>query len=93
MTISEFEIGKTRIMAEARTELGRIGIESHCVMFDVHGSQPLPEGASLTLIADGNSISGWFSAGEIVESRDLVARAGVREKIATLVAGLKKAAA
>ena len=93
MTISEFEYGKTRIMAEARAALRRIGIEYHCVMFDVHGSQPLPEGATLTVTAEGNSISSWFPADEIEDSRDRVARADVRQKIAGLAAGVKEAAA
>jgi hypothetical protein len=91
MTIDQFEYGKTRIMAEARAALRRIGIEYHCVMFDVHGSQP--EGATLTVTAEGNSISGWFPADEIEDSRDRVARADVRQKIAGLVAGVKEAVA
>ena len=93
MTITEFESGKTWIMAEARAALRRIGIEHHSVMFDVHGSQPLPEGATLTVTAEGNSISGWFPADEIEDSRDRVARADVRQKIAGLVAGVKEAVA
>ena len=93
MTITEFECGKTRIMAEARAALRRIGIEHHSVMFDVHGSQPLPEGATLTVTADGNSTSGWFHADEIEASSDRVARADVRQKIAGLAAGVKKAVA
>jgi hypothetical protein len=93
MTISEFEYGKTRIMAEARAALRRIGIESHWVMFDVHGSQPLPDGATLTVTAEGKSISGWFPADEIKDSRDRVTRADVRQKIDGLVAGVKAAAA
>jgi hypothetical protein len=52
MKITEFEYGKTRIMAEARDALRRIGVEYHCMMFDVHGSQPVPEGATLTVTAE-----------------------------------------
>jgi hypothetical protein len=93
MTISEFEIGKTRIMAEARAALRRIGIEYHSVMFDVHASQPLPEGATLTVTAEGgNTISRWFPADEIKDSRDRVARDDVRQKIAGLAAGVKATA-
>ncbi|MDB6082353.1 MAG: hypothetical protein JWN43_234 [Gammaproteobacteria bacterium] len=91
MTISEFENGKMRIMAEARDAFRRIGIEYHCVMFDLHGSHPHPEGATLTVTADGNSISGWFPADEIQDSREHVGRADVRRKIAALVAGVKEA--
>jgi hypothetical protein len=43
--------------------------------------------------AEGISISGWFPADEIQDSRDRVARADVRQKIAGLVAGVKEAAA
>jgi hypothetical protein len=90
-TISEFEHGKTSIMAEARDALRRIGVEYHCVMFDVHGSQPLPNGATLTVTAEGNCVSGWFPADEIEDSRDRVGRADVRHKIAGLVARVKEA--
>jgi len=93
MTIKKFEYGKTRIMAEARDALRRIGVEYHCVMFDVHGSDPHPDGATLTVTAEGNSVSGWFPADEIEDSRDRVGRADVRQKIAGLVAGVKQAAA
>ena len=91
MKINEFEHGKTRIMAEARDALRRIGVEYHCVMFDVHASQPIPQGATLTVTAEGNTVSGWFPADEIKDSRERVGRADVRQKIATLVAGLKEA--
>ena len=93
MTISEFEYGKTRIMAEARAALKRIGIEYSCVMFYVHRSQPLPKGATLTVTAEGNCVSRWFPADEIEDSRDRVTRADVRQKIAGLVAGVKAAIA
>lgn len=86
MSISEFEHGKTRIMAEARAALRRIGIESHCVMFDLHGSRPAPRGATLTVTVEGNCVSGWFPAEEIESSRNQVLRADVRQKIAGLVA-------
>jgi hypothetical protein len=90
MTITEFEYGKTRIMAEARDALRRIGVEYHCVMFDVHASDPHPDGATLTVTAEGNSVSGWFPADEIEDSRDRVGRADVRQKIAGMVAGVKE---
>ncbi len=90
MSINEFEYGKTRIMAEARAALRRIGVEYHCVMFDVHASQPVPIGATLTVTAEGNTVSGWFPADEIEDSRDRVARADIRQKIAGLVAGVKE---
>jgi hypothetical protein len=88
--MSEFEYGKTRIMAEARDALRRIGIDYHCIMFDVHTSQPHPEGATLTVTAEGNSVSGWFPADEIEDSRERVGRADVRRKIADLVAGVRE---
>jgi hypothetical protein len=91
MTINEFEHGKSRIMAEARDALRRIGIEYHCVMFDLHGSHPHPAGAKLTVTADGNSVSGWFPADEIEDSHERVGRPDVRQKIAKLVAGVKEA--
>jgi hypothetical protein len=91
MKINEFEHGKTRIMAEARDALRRIGVEYHCVMFDVHASLPHPEGATLTVTAEGNSVTGWFLADEIEDSRERVGRPDVRQKIATLVAGVKEA--
>jgi len=90
MTISEFEHGKTRIMAETRAALRRIGVEYHCVMFDIHSSQPHPDGATLTVTAEGNSVSGWFAADEIEDSRDRVGRADVRHKIAGLAAGVRE---
>jgi hypothetical protein len=88
--ISEFEYGKTRIMAETREALRRVGVEYHCLMFDVHGSQPLPAGATLTVTAEGNCVSHWFPADEIEDSRDRVARPDVRYKIADLVARVKE---
>jgi hypothetical protein len=91
MTISEFEHGKTRIMSEGRDAMRRIGIDYHCVMFDIHASHPHPEGATLTLSAEGSTVSGWFSADEIEDSRERVARPDVRRKIADLVAGLREA--
>jgi hypothetical protein len=90
MSISDFEIGKTRIMAEARDALRRIGIDYHCVMFDIHTSHPHPEGASLSVTAEGSTVNGWFYAEEIEDSRDRVGRADVRRKIANLVAGLRE---
>jgi hypothetical protein len=90
MTMSDFEYGKTRIMAEARDALRRIGIDYHCIMFDVHTSQPHPEGATLTVTAEGNSVSGWFASDEIEDSRDRVGRADVRRKIVDLVAGVRE---
>jgi hypothetical protein len=90
MTISEFEHGKTRIMAEARNALRRIGIEYYCVMFDIHTSQPHPAGATLTVTAEGNTVSGWFPADEIEDSRERVGRADVRHKIVALVAGVRE---
>ncbi|MDP9065219.1 MAG: hypothetical protein M3O06_05055 [Pseudomonadota bacterium] len=90
MTISEFEIGKTQIMAEARAALRRYGIESHCVMFDLHGSTPLPTGATLSITAEGNCVSGWFAADEIKDSERRVGRADVRDKIAALVARVRE---
>ncbi len=90
MTIGEFEFGKTRIMAEARDALRRMGIDYHCVMFDMHTSHPHPEGATLSVTAEGMTVSGWFYADEIEDSRDRVARADVRRKIANLVAGLRE---
>jgi hypothetical protein len=92
MTISEFEHGKTRIMAEARNALRNIGIEYYCVMFDIHTSQPHPRGATLTVTAEGNTVSGWFPADEIEDSRERVGRADVRHKIAALVAGVREPA-
>jgi hypothetical protein len=91
MTISEFEHGKTRIMAEARDALRRIGIEYYCVMFDIHTSEPYPEGATLTVSAEGSSVVGWFPADEIEDSCERVRRHDVRRKIADLVAGVKEA--
>jgi hypothetical protein len=93
MTINQFEDGKTRIMAEARDALRRIGVDYHCVMFDIHGSQPVPEGATLTVTAEGNCVSGWFPADELRDSRDRVARPDVKHKIARLVARVRDAAA
>jgi hypothetical protein len=90
MTISDFEHGKTRIMAEARDALRRIGIEYYCVMFDIHSSEPHPSGATLAVTAEGNTVSGWFPADEIEDSRERVGRADVRHKIAELVAGVKE---
>ncbi len=92
MSISEFEHGKTRIMAEAREALRRMGIESHCVMFDLHGSRPAPSGATLTVTVEGNCVSGWFLAEEIEDSRESVSRSDVRHKIAGLVARATQAA-
>jgi hypothetical protein len=89
MMMSLFEHGKTRIMAEARDAL-RIGIDHHSVMFDLHGSQPHPSGATLTVTADGNSASGWFSAQEIHDCSERVVRSDVRQKIAELVAGMRE---
>ena len=91
MTISHFEHGKTRLMAEARDAMRRIGIDYHCIMFDIHPTQPYPEGANLTVSAEGNSVSAWFPADEIEDSRDRVSRADIRRKIADLVAGLREA--
>lgn len=90
-SIDAFEHGKTRIMAEARAALRRIGLEYHCVMFDLHSSQPFPEGATLTVAAEGNCVSGWFPAEEIEDSRDRVMRPDVRQKIAGLAARVREA--
>lgn len=90
MAIDEFEYGKTRIMAEARDALRRMGIEYHCIMFDVHGSDPHPDGATLTVTAEGNTVSGWFATDEIEDSRDRVGRPDVRHKIANLVGGVRE---
>ena len=90
MMMSLFEHGKTRIMAEARDALRRIGVDDHSVMFDLHGSQPHPSGATLTVTAESNSASGWFSAQEIHDSSERVARSDVRQKIAELVAGMRE---
>jgi hypothetical protein len=93
MTIREFEDGKIRIMAEARDALRKIGVDEHCVVFDLHSAQPHPKGAALTVTADGNSVSSWFSAEEIQDSRNQTSRPDVAKKISTLVAGLKEAVA
>ncbi len=90
MDISEFEHGKTRILAEACDALRRIGIDHHCVMFDLHGTHPHPDGATLTVTAGGNSTRGWFSAREIQNFREGVNGAGIRQKIALLVAGVRE---
>ncbi len=89
MPITEFENGKSRIMTEARDALRRIGIQYHCVMFDLHTTYPLPAGATLTVIAEGSTVSGWFPAEEIEDSQDHVRRADVRRKIQDLVAGVR----
>lgn len=90
MTIREFEDGKIRIMAEAREALRHMGVDEHCVMFDLHAVQPHPKGAALTVTADGNSVSSWFSAEEIQESPNQRSRPDVAKRIFTLVAGLKE---
>jgi len=89
MTMSEFEHGKTRIMSEARDALRRIGLDYHCVMFDIHTTTPHPAGATLTVTAEGNSVDGWFTSQEIEDSKDRVGRADVRSKIAGLVASVR----
>jgi hypothetical protein len=89
-SIDEFEHGKTRIMAEAREALRRIGVEYHCIMFDLHASQPRPDGAALTVSAEGNSVSDWFAADEIEDSRDRISRPDVRHKIASLAARVRE---
>ncbi len=85
MSIIEFEHGKTRIMAEARDALRRLGVMYHCVMFNVHPSEPCPSGASLTVTAEGNCVSGWFAADEIEDSELRITRPDVKNKIADLV--------
>ncbi len=90
MTISEFEHGKTRIMTEARDALRHMCIEYYCIMFDIHTTQPYPQGATLTVTAEGNTVSGWFHADEIEDSCEFVARSEVRRKIADLVAGVRE---
>jgi len=93
MQIEEFEHGKTRIMAEAREALRRLGIDQHSVMFDLHSIHPHPDGATLTVSAAGGSARGWFSAEEIRDSRERIGRSEVRERIAALAAGLTEAVA
>jgi hypothetical protein len=83
--IIKFENGKTRIMAEAGDALRRIGVDYHCVMFDLHGSEPIPDGATLTVTAEGHCVSGWFASDEIADCGDRVARADIKHKIAKLV--------
>jgi len=90
MTIREFEYGKTRIMAETRDALRRIGIDYHCVMFDLHTTHPYPEGATLIVNAVGTTVSDWFTADEIEDSRDRVGRVDIRRKIENLVDGLRE---
>ena len=91
MSIKEFEHGKTRIMAEAREALRRLGVEDHMVMFDLHASQPRPNGATLTVTAAGNCVSGWFPADEIEDSQFCVARQDVKTRIEGLVARVTEA--
>jgi hypothetical protein len=91
MSIREFEHGKTRIMAEAREALRRVGVEDHCVMFDLHASQPRPNGATLTVTAAGNCVSSWFPADEIEDSQFCVARKDVKTRIEGLVARVREA--
>lgn len=93
MTIANFELGKTRLMAEAREALRRIGIQHHCVMFDIHCSHPRPAGATLAVTAEGRTVNGWFTADEIEDSQERVSRDDVRRKIATLVMGVREAVA
>jgi hypothetical protein len=88
MALSQFEHGKSRIMAEARAELRRNGIEYHAVMFDPDGPQAGP-GGTLSVSAEGKTVVGWFHADEIEDSQNRVARPDVRQKIASLVAGVK----
>lgn len=89
MQITQFENGKSRIMAEARDALRRIGIRYHCVMFDLHPTYPVPGGATLTVTAEGSTVSGWFPAEEIEDSHQQVWRADVRRKVEELVAGVR----
>ena len=89
-TIIDFEHGKTRVMAEARDALRRIGVEYHCVMFDVHGSEPRPVGATLTVTAEGSCVSGWFSADEIEDCQYRVCRPDLKQKIASLVSRVQE---
>jgi hypothetical protein len=91
MSINEFEYGKTRIMAAAREELRRIGVEDHCVMFDLHGSDPRPNGATLTVTAAGNCVSSWFPADEIEDSQFRVARSDVKKRLEGLIARVREA--
>jgi hypothetical protein len=91
MALSQLEHGKSRIMAEARAELRRNGIEYHAVMFDPDGSQVGRDGGTLSVSAEGKTVAGWFHADEIADSQDRVGRADVRQKIASLVAGVKAA--
>ena len=93
MNISDFEHGKTRILAETRDALRRIGVDRHCLVFDLHGTHPHPAGATLTVTADGASVRGWFSAAEIHDSRERVERSDIRQQIAELVAGIREAIA
>jgi hypothetical protein len=80
-------------MAEAREALTRMGIDYHCVMFDIHSSNPIPAGATLTVTAEGNCVSSWFPADELGDCRGTVTRADVKHKIAMLVARVREAAA
>jgi hypothetical protein len=89
MTIREFEHGKIQVMAAARDALRKIGLEYHCVSFDVHGSQQPPAGVTLTAAVDGNAVTSWFSADEILASCSTV-RSDVHQKIAKLVVGLRE---
>ena len=88
MAITQFENGKSRIMSEARDALRSMGIEYHCVMFDLHPTSPVPGGATLTVTAEGSTVSGWFPADEIEDSHQQVWRADVRRKVRDLVAGV-----
>jgi LmbE family N-acetylglucosaminyl deacetylase len=77
-------------MAEARDALRRIGIDYHCVMFDLHPSEPCPSGASLTVTADGSCVSDWFTADEIEDSEHRIVRPDVKQKIAKLVSRVRE---
>ena len=56
----------------------------------VVGLGRMGEAFARNLIADGNSVSSWFSAEEIQDSRNQTSRPDVAKKISTLVAGLKE---
>ncbi len=93
MTLEKFEHGKSRIMSEARAELRRAGIQYHSVMFESAGTKSHAEGETLTVSADGRTVSAFFRADEIEDSQQHVGRPDVRQKIARLIDEVQIAAA